>query len=98
MLYTLPMSAAVKYDDDDLPRPHQAKISSKNQITIPVAALAAARVKPGDYLEVKVVGDGEIRLSRYHDPRLDLLNEIIGSAPGISEATNLEELRNEWDR
>lgn len=92
------MSAAVKYEDGDLPRPHEAKLSSKNQITIPVAMLAAARVKAGDYLRVEVVGDGEIRLVRYHDPRLSLLNDIIGSAPGIAAAADLEELRNEWDR
>lgn len=73
-------------------------VSRKNQITLPVAALAAAHVRSGDVLQVEVVGDGEIRLSRYRDPRLDLLNEIIGSAPGISEAANLEELRNEWER
>jgi AbrB family looped-hinge helix DNA binding protein len=92
------MGAAVKCDDNDLPRAHEAKLSSKNQITIPVAMLAAARIKAGDYLRVEVVGDGEIRLTRYHDPRLALLNEFIGSAPGISAAADLEELRNEWDR
>jgi bifunctional DNA-binding transcriptional regulator/antitoxin component of YhaV-PrlF toxin-antitoxin module len=93
------MSAAVKHDSrNDVPQPHEVKISSKNQITIPVAMLAAAQVKAGDHLRIEVVGDGEIRLTRYHDPRLALLNEIIGSAPGISAAADLEELRNEWDR
>lgn len=73
-------------------------MSRKNQITLPVAALAAAHVKSGDVLEVEVVGDGRFMLTRYRDPRLDLLNEIAGSMPGLSELTNLEELRNEWER
>jgi hypothetical protein len=29
------------------------------------------------------------------DPFLVALNELAGSAPGLAEATNLEELRNE---
>jgi len=65
---------------------------------LPVAALAAARLKSGDVVQVKVEGDGELKLIRYRDPRLDLLNELAGSMPGLSELTNLEELRNEWER
>lgn len=91
------MTAAVKYDGDD-PPPRRTKVSSKNQVTLPVAALAAAHMKSGDILQVEVEGDGVLRLVRYRDPRLDLLEEIIGSAPGISAAANLEELRDEWER
>jgi bifunctional DNA-binding transcriptional regulator/antitoxin component of YhaV-PrlF toxin-antitoxin module len=91
------MPAAVKRDGEEYV-PRETKLSSKNQVTLPVAALAAAHVKSGDVLSVKVEGDGVIRLERYRDPRLDLLNEIIGSAPGISAAANLEELRDEWER
>ena len=92
------MTAAVKRYDHEVYEPRETKLSRKNQVTIPVAALAAAHFQPGDILSVKVEGDGVIRLERYRDPRLDLLNEIIGSAPGISAAANLEELRNEWER
>ena len=91
------MTAAVKHDDGELPI-RTTKVSSKNQVTLPVAALAAAHVRSGDVLRVEVEGDGVFRLVRHRDPRLDLLNEIIGSAPGISEAADLEGLRNEWDR
>jgi bifunctional DNA-binding transcriptional regulator/antitoxin component of YhaV-PrlF toxin-antitoxin module len=90
------VAAAVKHDDE--PPRRRSKLSSKNQVTLPVAALAAAHIKSGDELQVEVVGDGVLRLVRYRDPRLDLLNEIIGSAPGISAAANLEELRDEWER
>jgi bifunctional DNA-binding transcriptional regulator/antitoxin component of YhaV-PrlF toxin-antitoxin module len=92
------MSAAVKFDDGGLPRPHEAKLSSKNQITIPVAALAAAHVKAGDRLRVEVVGDGEFRLTRVRDPFWEAFEELAGSIPGLTELTNLEELRNEWER
>jgi bifunctional DNA-binding transcriptional regulator/antitoxin component of YhaV-PrlF toxin-antitoxin module len=92
------VTAAVKRDGGEEYVPRETKLSSKNQVTLPVAALAAAHVKSGDVLSVKVEGDGVIRLERYRDPRLDLLNEIIGSAPGISAAANLEELRDEWER
>lgn len=92
------MSAAVKHDDGDLPRPHEAKLSSKNQITIPVAALAAAHVKAGDRLRVEVVGDGEFRMTRVRDPFWEAFNALAGSMPGLTELTNLEELRNEWER
>jgi bifunctional DNA-binding transcriptional regulator/antitoxin component of YhaV-PrlF toxin-antitoxin module len=90
------MSREVKRGDAQPLR--KTKVSRKNQVTLPVAALADANVKSGDILRVDVEGDGVIRLERYRDPRLDLLDEIIGSAPGISAAANLEELRNEWER
>ena len=88
------MSAALKYDPDDSQPVRTTKVSSKNQITLPVAALTAAKVKAGDVLRVEVVAEGVFRLVRQEDPVLAL----IGSAPGLSAATDLEELRNEWER
>lgn len=73
-------------------------MSRKNQITLPVAALRAAHMEPGDRLRVEVVGDGVVRLVREKDPWLEAFHEFVGSAPGITEAANLEELRNEWER
>lgn len=70
------------------------RISRKHQVTLPVAALREARVGPGDELQVDVLGDGEIKLTRFRDP----LEELIGSAPGLSAATDLEALRDEWER
>jgi len=69
-------------------------VSSKNQITLPVAALRAARVVPGDQLRVEVDDDGRIVLSR----TTDLLDQFIGAVPGLSAATDLEGLRDEWER
>lgn len=49
-------------------------------------------------LKVEAVGDGEFRLVRHRDPWFDAFEKLKGSAPGLAEATNLEELRNEWER
>ncbi|MGL5929081.1 MAG: AbrB/MazE/SpoVT family DNA-binding domain-containing protein [Dermatophilaceae bacterium] len=84
------MSIEVKAVDSG----RRTRVSSKNQVTLPVHALAAAHVRPGDVLRVEVVEDGVFRLVRERDP----LEELIGSAPGISAATGLQQLRDEWDR
>jgi AbrB family looped-hinge helix DNA binding protein len=40
------------------------RISTKNQVTIPVAALDEAGLRPGDEVVVEVVDAGEVRLRR----------------------------------
>ena len=40
------------------------RISSKNQVTIPVAALEEAGLHPGDAVMVEALGDGELRIRR----------------------------------
>lgn len=70
------------------------RVSRKNQVTLPVAALTAAHVSSGDELRVTAKGDGRILLERSIDP----LDEFIGSVPGLTNATQLEALRDEWDR
>ncbi|MDZ7577495.1 MAG: hypothetical protein U0904_04890 [Candidatus Nanopelagicales bacterium] len=70
------------------------RVSSKNQITLPVAALAAAHVATGDELVVEAQAEGRILLVRAADP----LEPFLGKFPGLSAATGLEELRDEWDR
>jgi AbrB family looped-hinge helix DNA binding protein len=72
----------------------RAKLSRKNQITIPVAVLDRARVAPGDELQVEAVDDGRIVLTRLGDP----LDEFVGDLPGLAAATGLHELRDEWER
>lgn len=41
-----------------------ARISSKNQITIPIAALEEAGLHPGEAVTVEPAGDGELRVRR----------------------------------
>jgi bifunctional DNA-binding transcriptional regulator/antitoxin component of YhaV-PrlF toxin-antitoxin module len=69
-------------------------VSSKHQVTLPVAALAEAHISTGDEILVEVEGDGRITLVRERS-RFD---SWIGSMPGLSAATDLEALRDEWER
>lgn len=84
------MAEKVKHD---LPA-QRTKVSRKNQITLPVAALAEAHVSSGDVLRVEVVAEGVFRLVRERG-RFDAL---AGVAPGISTAIDLDDERDEWDR
>lgn len=68
------------------------KISSKNQVTIPVDVLREAGLESGDRLIVRAIGTGGIELRR----RDDVINELAGALsypPGY-----LDELRDEWER
>lgn len=82
------MSAEVK------PRPRVTRVSRKNQVTLPVAALHEAHVKAGDELRVTVDEHGRLVLTPVEDP----LEALIGSMPGVSAAADLETLRDEWAR
>lgn len=73
--------------------PGHTRVSSKNQVTIPVAVMAAAQLTPGDELVVEV-RDGEVVLRRVAEP----WRALVGTAPGYSAATNLQSLRDEWER
>jgi AbrB family looped-hinge helix DNA binding protein len=70
------------------------RVSRKNQVTLPVAALRQAHVKPGDELRVIVDEQGRLVLVPVEDP----LEALIGSMPGVSAAADLEALRDEWAR
>ncbi|MDN5747635.1 MAG: AbrB/MazE/SpoVT family DNA-binding domain-containing protein [Pseudonocardia sp.] len=74
------------------------KVSSKNQVTLPVAALRAAGVGPGDVLRVEVEEDGVFRLIRERDPWWELFDKLAGSDLGVTTREELEEMRDEWER
>lgn len=68
-------------------------ISRKNQITLPVEALRAAGLEPGDDVRVQAVAQGRLELVR--------ADEVIGEFAGVFDATvypkdYLEQLRREW--
>jgi bifunctional DNA-binding transcriptional regulator/antitoxin component of YhaV-PrlF toxin-antitoxin module len=68
-------------------------ISRKHQITLPVAALRAAGLEPGDDVRVQAVGPGRLELVRAED--------LVAEFAGVFDATvyprdYLEQLRREW--
>ena len=67
-------------------------ISAKNQVTIPVDALAGAGLKVGDRVRADVSGPGQITLIREEDP----LQQFAGALTGIYPAGYLDDLRAEW--
>jgi bifunctional DNA-binding transcriptional regulator/antitoxin component of YhaV-PrlF toxin-antitoxin module len=70
-----------------------SRVSSKNQVTIPVDALRQAGLSPGDRLVATADGLGRIVLEREHD----VLAELAGRLTGVYRPGELEELRDEWD-
>jgi len=80
----------------EVKRRRTTKVSSKNQVTLPVAALRAAGVGVGDVLRVEVEGDGVFRLVRERDPWWELFEQTAGSDLGITTRDELEEMRDEW--
>ncbi|MHB8492218.1 MAG: AbrB/MazE/SpoVT family DNA-binding domain-containing protein [Solirubrobacteraceae bacterium] len=70
------------------------KVSSKNQITLPVDVMRSAGVHPGDKVAVEALGDGEIRIAT----RGSRVRGHAGIARGIYRPDELDRLRDEWDR
>ena len=69
------------------------RVSVKHQITLPVAVMREAGIEVGDELYVRTDGEGRVVLVRERD-RID---HWAGAFPGLTAATDLEELRGEWD-
>lgn len=69
-----------------------SRISSKNQLTLPVGALGGAGLRAGDRLRVEVRGPGELLLIREVDP----IEEYAGRLTGTYGAGYLDALREEW--
>jgi len=72
----------------------RSRVSSKNQVTLPVSALHDAGVRPGDEVVIRATGHGRLEITVVDDA----LESLIGSAPGLSAATGLEEERDAWAR
>lgn len=68
-------------------------ISSKHQITIPVAELRAAGLEAGERLVARADGPGRVVLEREDD----ILAEFAGALTGVYADRELESLRDEWD-
>lgn len=69
------------------------RVSSKNQVTLPIDVLLTAGVRPGDSLIVEAKTNGEIVLRREEDP----LERYYGSMTGMFPPNYLRDLRDEWE-
>ena len=65
-----------------------ARISTKNQITIPVAALDEVGLHAGEQITVEPAGDGELRIRR----TTATFEDAFGTLPGTYPAGYLEQL------
>ncbi|HEU5127136.1 MAG TPA: AbrB/MazE/SpoVT family DNA-binding domain-containing protein [Glycomyces sp.] len=65
----------------------------KHQVTLPVAVMREAGIEVGDELLVRADHQGRVVLVRDHDR----IEHWTGAVPGLSAATDLERLRDEWD-
>lgn len=70
------------------------KVSSKNQVTLPVEAMRAAGLSAGDEVTVRPVGDGELVVAA----RGTRVRRHAGIATGVYEADEADRLRGEWER
>ncbi len=71
----------------------QTKVSSKHQVTIPLAPFRSAGLKPGDMLRVEAQGAGRIVLTRVEE-LLDRYSGCLDSGGGLRD--QVERLRGEW--
>jgi bifunctional DNA-binding transcriptional regulator/antitoxin component of YhaV-PrlF toxin-antitoxin module len=70
------------------------KISSKNQITIPVDVLRASGLAAGDDVFIRSDGEGAIVV----EARGSRVRRHAGIFSGLYEEGYLDRLRDEWDR
>jgi len=76
------------------------RLSSKNQVTIPLTVLERLGLQAGDELKVEA-DDGRIVLEpakSLGERRLEALERIAGKYTGMYPPGYLEELRSEWER
>jgi AbrB family looped-hinge helix DNA binding protein len=71
-----------------------ARVSSKNQVTIPVDAMRAAGLRAGEEVTVRPIGDGELIIAA----RGSRVRRHAGIASGIYNEGELDRLRDEWER
>jgi AbrB family looped-hinge helix DNA binding protein len=70
------------------------RVSSKNQITLPVDVMRSAGLAPGDEVTIRRAGDGEVIVA----VRSSRVRRHAGIATGIYNPGELNQLRDEWNR
>lgn len=83
----------VKLMEDANPpkRKGPARISRKNQVTLPVALLRKLGLGPGDVVDI--ANEDDHIIIRRHRSRFD---GVIGTVPGLTEAVDVEGSRDSW--
>ena len=84
------------------PRPRRgrattSRISSKNQITIPVEVLREVNLKPGDRVQFHLDKSNRLVVTPIDSEWLKTLDEVLGSMSGMWDGFNLRKEREEWD-
>ena len=69
------------------------RISSKNQVTLPVAELGEAQLQAGALVTIVAEGPGRISVRAVDDA----LGEFVGALADVWPPSALEDLRNEWE-
>lgn len=78
-------------------RATSSRISSKNQITIPVEVLREMSLKPGDRVEFHINKDNRLVVTPVDSEWFKTLDEILGSMTEVYEGFDLQKERQEWD-
>lgn len=74
------------------------RLSGKRQVTLPLRVVDELNLHPGDELKVET-DQGRIVLSREEGlsaRRLQAIEEVAGSLPGVWNPGDLDRLRDEW--
>ena len=86
------------------PRPRRgratsSRISSKNQITIPVEVLREVNLKPGDQIEFMIDKEERIVLAPSAEQEWKkTLRKLAGTMPDLGKSFDYKKEREEWDR
>jgi bifunctional DNA-binding transcriptional regulator/antitoxin component of YhaV-PrlF toxin-antitoxin module len=70
------------------------KVSSKNQVTLPIDAMRAAGLHAGDEVTIRATHAGELVIAA----RGNRIRRHAGIAEGIYRPGELDRLRDEWKR
>ena len=86
------------------PRPRRgrattSRISSKNQITIPVEVLREVNLKPGDQVEFMIDKEERIVIASTAEAEWKKsLRKLAGSMPGLGSHFDYKKERDEWEQ